>query len=228
MTTLVKVVVGVAVAAVVVSVVPALKGPYNRAKNNINEKLNAEFVVDNYKAEYVSLHEKLTNVDASIQKFTVEKRISQKKLEEAKQRLAAAKKHLVAAGTTNLTAFAALRDAYEMEKTSVQNNAAMVKTYDTAVKKLEQTRSVITSNMAKAKLNIETLSSKKVLLDTIKGVNENIANIKGTGDTELAVNVEKISDDLMREDIKLETLGDTAKPARVTKAEAEAYLSTLK
>jgi len=228
MTTLVKIVIGTAVAAVVAAAVPAVKGPFNRAKNTLNEKLNAEYVVDNYKAEYVSLHEKLVKVDESIQKFTVEKRVSQKKLDDAKQRLACTKKRLIAAGTTNLTEFAALKDAYETEKTGIQNTAAMVKTYDTAIKKLEQTKSIITSNMAKAKLNIETLSSKKVLLDTIKGVNENIANIKGTGDTELAVNVEKISDDLLREDIKLETLGDATKPAKITKAEAEAYLSTIK
>ena len=42
MTTIVKIGIGVAVAAVACSVVPALRGPYNRAKNTLNEKLNAE------------------------------------------------------------------------------------------------------------------------------------------------------------------------------------------
>ena len=53
-----KIGIGAAIVAVVVAIVPAVKGPYNRIRNEVNEKLNQEFVVDNYKAEYIDLHSK--------------------------------------------------------------------------------------------------------------------------------------------------------------------------
>ena len=67
MTTLVKVGIAAAVVAAAVITIPALKGPYNRFKNTANEKLNDEFVVDNYKAEYVNLHEKKIEIKKNIE-----------------------------------------------------------------------------------------------------------------------------------------------------------------
>ena len=48
-----KIGIGAAIVAIVVAIVPAIKGPYNRIRNEVNESLNQEFVVDNYKAEYI-------------------------------------------------------------------------------------------------------------------------------------------------------------------------------
>ena len=50
--TFMKIGIGVAIAAcAAVIAVPALKGPINRYRNEANERLNAEYVVDNDKAE---------------------------------------------------------------------------------------------------------------------------------------------------------------------------------
>lgn len=56
MNTIAKIGIAAGAVAIAVAIVPALKGPYNRLKNTANEKLNDEFLVDNYKAEYVNLY----------------------------------------------------------------------------------------------------------------------------------------------------------------------------
>lgn len=227
-----KTTIGIVVAAVAAAVVavPALKGPFNRIRNEANEKLNAEYVVDNYKAEYVSLHEKRGKVAEAVQKFGVEKAVAAKKLEVAKKKADAAKAALKAAGTSDMKEFARLRDAYETANVEVENFKVMVGTYAKAVKKLEKSLALIDANMAKAKLNVDTLSSKKVMLDTIRSVNKSIENMNGVGDTELAVNVEKLDDDMLRESIRLEALDSMNKgpAAPMTEADAKAYIEGLK
>ena len=59
-----------------------------------------------------------------------------------------------------------------------------------------------------------------------KQVNKTVENLKGIGDSELGVNVEKLDDDVLRESIKLEALHEDESPA-MTKAEVEAFLKTL-
>ena len=224
------IIVAVGLIAAAVIAVPALKGPFNRFRNEANVKLNAEYVVDNYKAEYVALHEKRGKVVESISKFNVEKAVAAKKLALAKDKTKIAKETLVKTGTADLKAFARAKDAYEVANTEVENFKIMVGTYAKAVKKLEQSLSLIDSNMAKAKLNVDTLSSKKVMLDTIKAVNKSIENMNGVGDSDLAVNVEKLDDDMLRESIKLEALNKDGKPVKapLTEADARAYLDSLK
>ena len=75
-------------------------------------------------------------------------------------------------------------------------------------------------------LYVATLESKKILVDSNKQVNKTVENLKGIGDSELGVNVEKLDDDVLRESIKLEALHEDESPA-MTKAEAEAFLKTL-
>ena len=83
--------------------------------------------------------------------------------------------------------------------------------------------------MAKAKLNVDTLSSKKTMLDTIKDVNRTIENMNGVGDTDLAINIEKLDDDTLRESIRLEALDATESSKKaMTEAEAKAYIDSLK
>lgn len=229
MTTIAKVGIGVAAVAVAVAVVPALKGPYNRAKLVINEKLNDEFVVDNYKAEYVNLSEKRGQVLESIQKFEVEMKVAERKLENANANLNTAKQKLIEGGTSNLAEFNKMKDCYERFKVEVANLELMVNTYSNGQAKLKKTLMIIDSNMAKTKLNVDTLTAKKNLVDAIKGVNSTLANIKGVGDTTLAVSVEKLDDDMLRENIKLETLEKTdVVPATTTKEAAQAYIDSVK
>lgn len=227
MKTLMKVGIIVGIAAVVMAVVPALKGPYNRAKIAANEKLNSEFAVDNYKAEYIELHEKKTKVQQNLQKFRMEQKVTEKKLGYAVEKCDIAKKNLVAVGTSDMNAFNRARDAYETAKIEVENFVSMGNAYSNAIVKLENTLYLIDTNMSKAKANVTALESKKMLVDSIKSVNKTVETINGVGDTELGVSIEKLDDDVLRESIKLEALRETSAPT-MDKAAADAYLQNLK
>jgi len=217
------------IAIIAIILVPAIKGPFNRWRNEANEKLNAEYVVDNYKAEYVKLHDQRAKLLESKTRFEVEKKVAQAKLSYTNEKLNTAKDNLKAVGTSDLKAFAQAKNVYELLKTEVDNYTVMVKTYSQAMKKLDKTLALVDANMAKAKLNVDTLSAKKTLVDTIKSVNKSLENVNGIGDSELAVNVEKLDDDMLHESIKLETLDNNEHMSKpMTEAEAKTYLENLK
>lgn len=221
-----KVGIGAAILAAIVVIVPAVKGPYNRICNGVNERLNEEFVVDNYKAEYVKLHEKKVDITKSISKFVLETKVAEKKLEYALSKLDAAKAKLREVGTEDMAAFGKAKEQYEVLSTEASNYKTMIGVYSNALSKLEKSLAVVDTNMAKAKTNVATLESKKILVDSIKQVNKTVENLNGIGDSELGVNVEKLDDDVLRESIKLEALHGTEMPA-MSKAEAEAFLKSL-
>ena len=227
MNTLVKVGIGVAVVAVAVAVVPALKGPYNRIRNTANEKLDAEFVVDNYKAEYVNLYEKKQTVLENINKFKIEQKVTEKKLAYANEKVEAAKRALVAVGTSDMQKFNYAKDAYETAKIEVANFISMNAAYSNAIAKLEATRDLIDTNMSKARANVTALESKKTLVDSISAVNKTVESLKGVGDSKLGINIEKLDDDVIRESIKLEALRESSAPT-MDKDAADAYLQNLK
>lgn len=230
MNTLIKIGVGVAVVGVAVAVVPALKGPYYRLKTTVTEKLNDEFVVDNYKAEYVNLHGKKIEIEKNIQNFKCEMAVISNKRVFAEAQADSAKKMLLSTGTSDLAKFNKLKNEYEIIKTNIQNFNTTMAAYSNAVAKLEKSLVVVENNMQKAKLNVDTLSSKKALVDTIKGVNKTIENLNGIGEnTDLNISIEKLDDNAIRESIKLEALAEKTLPASTTtEAEAKAYLESLK
>ena len=229
MTTLVKVGIAAAVVAAAVITIPALKGPYNRFKNTANEKLNDEFVVDNYKAEYVNLHEKKIEIKKNLEKFNLEKRVLEKKIQNATIRVEAAKGILRCTGTSDLKKFNSAKDAYETFNTELHNLEIMANVYSNAIVKLQMSLSVVETNMRKTKINVDTLSSKKVLVDTVKGVNETIENLNGIGDVDLSTSIEKLDDAALRESIKLEALAETTtSSSTMTEADAKAYLDSLR
>lgn len=218
---------GIVAAVVAFCCIPALKGPVNRMKNEVNDKLNAEYVVDNYKAEYVNLYEKRAVVIESARKYNVEKKVAEKKLERAKAEAEVAKKKVKEVGTADLKKFQAAKNLYEVKLTEIDNYTKMIEVYDIALKKLEQTLALVDTNMAKAKHNVEVLQSKKTMVDTICAVNKSIENLNGVGDTDLAVNVEKLDDDMLRESVKLEALETAEKPVELDEAAAKAYIDSL-
>ena len=221
-----KIGIGAAIVAIVVAIVPAIKGPYNRIRNEVNESLNQEFVVDNYKAEYIDLHSKKVAIVKNISKFNLETKVAEKKLAYALDKLNVAKDKLRKIGTADMTAFNRAKEQYEILSTEVNNYNTMIGVYSNALVKLEKSLAVVDSNMNKAKTNVATLESKKILVDSIKQVNKTVENLKGIGDSELGANVEKLDDDMLRESIKLEALHEDESPA-MTKAEAEEFLKTL-
>lgn len=230
MTTIVKIGIGAAVAVAALSVIPALKGPCNRIKNEANDKLNDEYVVDNYKAEYVKLHAKRCEVKRDLDKFSVERRVAEKKLAQANANAGTAKSKLMLVGTSNLIEFNRAKDTYESFKVEVENLAAMCNVYSNAVAKLESSLALIDANMHKAKVNVDTLASKKVLVESIKSVNDTIANLQGVGeDSGMQIAIEKLDDAALRESIKLESLSDSYGTSAIrSEADAAAYLSTVK
>lgn len=226
MNTLAKVGIGVGVVALAAIIFPSLKGPYNRIKSTVNEKLDSEFVVDNYKAEYVNLYDKRAEVVNNLNKLSIEARVTQKKLEYAVQKQAAAKAKLVETGTDDLRKFSVAKDAYESAEAETKNLETMLAAYNNAVKKLEDAIQVIDVNMSKTKANVATLESKKTLVDSLKAVNKTVETVNGLGEGTLGFNVEKLDDDALRESIKLEALKNGPEPV-LDKAAAEAYLKSL-
>ena len=222
-------VIGAIAVAVAISVVPALKGPYNRFKNTANEALNEEFLVDNYKAEYVKLHEKRAQVLDNLNRFKIEKKVAEKKAHYVASQAKAAKQHLLEVGASDLREFNRAKDAYEAANVELNNLNAMSSVYSNAITKLEASLQLIEANMRKAKLNVDMLSSKKDFVKSVKGVNKTIENLKGMGSDDLSIPIEKLDEDALRETIKLEALAETSMPAATTtEAEAKAYLDSLR
>ena len=230
MNTLAKVGIGIGIVAAIAIAFPALKGPVNRIRNSANDALDSEFVVDNYKAKYIELNEKKVEIEKAIQKFECEKRVTEKKLDIAKKKLETVKSGLISTGTEDLMKFNRMKDTFETIKTEVENLTAMIGTYSNAIAKLEQSRDVVVLNMNKAKTNVESLESKKMLVDSIKSVNTTVEDLNGIGigDETLAINLEKLDDDMIREEVKLETLHTEVEPDIVDKNAAETYIQSLK
>jgi hypothetical protein len=214
----------VVVAAVIA--IPALKGPVNRLRNEANDKLNAEFVVDNYKAEYVAMHDKRAKLIESISKFNIEKKVAEKKREQATKEIEVFAKQLKTIGTSDMKKFTTLKGMYDVKKSEVDNYAIMITTYDQALVKLEKSKQLLDVNMTKAKHNVDVLTSKKTMLDTIKSVNNSIENVIGIGDKDLAINLEKLNDDTIRESVKLETFDADVSPV-MNETEAKAFIDSL-
>ena len=214
----------VVVAAVIA--IPALKGPVNRLRNEANDKLNAEFVVDNYKAEYVAMHDKRAKLIESISKFNIEKKVAEKKREQATKEVEVFAKQLKTIGTSDMKKFTTLKGMYDVKKSEVDNYAIMITTYEQALVKLEKSKQLLDVNMTKAKHNVDVLTSKKTMLDTIKSVNNSIANVTGIGDKDLAINLEKLNDDTIRESVKLETFDADVSPV-MNETEAKAFIDSL-
>ena len=228
MNTLAKVGIGIGIVAAIAIAFPALKGPVNRIRNSANDALDSEFVVDNYKAKYIELNEKKVEIEKAIKKFECEKRVTEKKLDIAKKKLETVKSGLISTGTEDLMKFNRMKDMFETIKTEVENLTAMIGTYSNAIAKLEQSRDVVVLNMNKAKTNVESLEAKKMLVDSIKSVNTIVEDLNGVGDDTLAINLEKLDDDMIREEVKLETLHTEVAPDIVDKNAAEAYIQSLK
>lgn len=214
----------VVVAAVIA--IPALKGPVNRLRNETNDKLNAEFVVDNYKAEYVAMHDKRAKLIESISKFNIEKKVAEKKREQATKEVEVFAKQLKTIGTSDMKKFTTLKGMYDVKKSEADNYAIMITTYEQALAKLEKSKQLLDVNMTKAKHNVDVLTSKKTMLDTIKSVNNSIANVTGIGDKDLAINLEKLNDDTIRESVKLETFDADVSPV-MNETEAKAFINSL-
>lgn len=221
-----KVGLGLGAIVVAVCIFPSLEGPYNRVKSVVNGKLDSEFVVDNYKAEYVNLHDKRTEVEANLNKLSVEMKVTQKKLDYVMEKRDAAKAKLIEIGSADLKAFSKVKDVYESASVEVTNLETMLAAYGNAVKKLEDAIGVIDVNMSKTKANVATLESKKTLVDSMKAVNKTVESVNGLGDGTLGFNVEKLDDDLIRESIKLEALKSGSEPV-MDEAAADAYLKSL-
>lgn len=218
----------VAVIGVIIACVPALKGPINRAKHNVNDTLNAEYVVDNLKEEYIKLNDKSVQINNDIQKIECEIKVCRKKIEAAEKIVETNKAALKNAGTADMKKFALLKDAYEVSKINVENMQLTYKTYLGAKKKLEDAFETVKITMSKAKTNIAQLEAKKTVIDNLKAVNKTLANINGIGtdDTKIGMNIEKLDDDLIR--AETENSIYNAKPTvKMTEEDAKKFLESL-
>lgn len=195
----------VALGAAIWCAVPALRGPANRAINNANEYLESEYCVDNYKAAYVSLASKKEKSVAALQKFRCERAVAEKKAKLAETKLVnlklKASDALLARNMSEVNRLKNLHDSAEIEH---RNYLALMKTYEDGMAKLEAVIKRIDDNMRRAKANVDTLQAKKTLLDSMKSANKTLADLSGVGDVKLAINLEKLDDDLLRENVAFE------------------------
>ena len=217
----------VTVAGIAFAVVPALRGPVNRARITANEKLNDEYVVDNMKAKYIELHESKQKLTENINKLTVEMRVADKKLTYANEQMTAAKNKLVGIGTSDMVAFNTAKEAYEVSKVNVENLTIMRNSYENSIVKLNDALNQVNAQMLKAKTNVATLESKKELVDSLKKVNSTIESLTGVSGDDLSISVEKLNEDAIRESIKLEALSEP-KSVVTDKEAAQAYLDSIK
>lgn len=208
MSTFVRFGIGIAVVVGIVIVFPSLKGPYNRIKNNVNEKLNDEYCVDNYKATYVNLHDKKVECEKSIAKFNIETKVLTKKIEYSRTKAENAKNLLKTVNPSDLDSFSRAKSTYETFLTEIKNYEIMLKAYSDSIAKLERTKKLIETNMIKAKANVSSLESKKECVDTLKSVNGIVEDLKGVGNVELSESIERLDDSMVRESIKCESLSD--------------------
>lgn len=226
-----KAAIGIAAALViggiVAAFVPGVKGPVNRAVITANEKLNDEYVVDNYKAEAIALVEKRRDVVANLKKFATEQKVVEKKLEYAKAKEKAAKDNLIATGTDDLTKFNRAKEAYELCRTESSNLNVLVGVYASAVSKLEDTLAVIDSNIGRCRVNVATLQSKKAMADSLKSVNTTIENLAGIGeDHGLGTSLERLDDTILTESIKIEAMSTDTTVG--SKEDANAYIEAIR
>ena len=227
MNTLVKVGIGVGLVVGAVIAVPSLKGPINRVKNQMSEKLDAEFVVDNYKTEYISMYEKKQKATESLCKLKTEFAVSQKKLAYVNNKKNAAKRMLLEVGTNDLKKFNKFKSVYEAANAEVSNCEMTCEAYSNAIAKLEKSIELLNNNMSKVKANVATLESKKIMFDSLKEVNHVIEEVNCINGGTLALNVEKLDDSILRESIKLEVLADNNDPVIATEVEAKTYIDSL-
>lgn len=184
----------------------SLMGPVNRIKNTVDDKLNAEFVVDNYKAEYNKLFSNKTTLLNSIHAYNVEKRVIEKKLNLSENELNTLSKHIKHNGLSDLKKINKLKHMWNTKQNEISTYHTMLCTYSNAIIKLEKALECTNINLIKTEHNINVLESKKQLVDTLKIVNSTVENLTRVGNSDLTINLEKLEDDVLRESIKLETL----------------------
>lgn len=224
---IIAVVTGVVLGTLAFTFVPGIKGPFNRAVVTANEKLDDEYVVDNYKAEAISLVEKRRGVVANLKKFTAEQKVAEKKLDYAKAKEGAAKENLLNTGTEDLAKFNRAKEAYELSKTEVQNLTVLVNVYTSAIDKLNDTLGIIDGNIGRCRVNVATLQSKKAMADSLKSVNSTIENLSGIGeDHNLGTSLERLDDTILTESIKIEAMG--ANTSVGSKEAANAYIESIR
>lgn len=203
------------IAGVIITIVlllfPSIRFSAIRVRDKINDKLNSEFVVDNYKQKYVELNDKKCQIQKHLQKFQIDKKVATKKREYVENRSIVTKQKLIECDTTDLKKFNVLKTEYETLQNEVTNYDIILNSYDMAIKKLEDSLNMINANMSKAKANISTLESKKIIAESIKSVNNTIETITGVNDTdELNVTIEKLDTDVLQETIKMEVLKENS------------------
>jgi len=222
-----KIAIIVGVIALVVFLFPGVKGAYYRVKHNVDDKLNEEFTVDNYKQLYIELHDKKVDCMESLQKFKVEQAVANRRAAYAVQQADILRSKLQEIGTSDPHAFARTREQYELTLAQIENFNNMNIAYSNAIAKLNQSLNLIKSNMSKSKMNIASLESKKECVDTLKAVNSIVEDINGVGNSDVTLSIEKLKDDELRESVKLETMLDTPSNENMSNQDIENYLKSL-
>ena len=221
---------------VAMMVFPSLRTTLENKTRIVDQKIAEENVVDNFKGEYVNLTHKKADVEKIIQDFTVKTRVSEKKLEAAKDAKSGLLKKLQELKDRNdVKAFNIVKSEFESVGLKVTALEQTIEGYKSAKDKSEAALALINSTLSKQKAKIDDIETRKQLADNFKEINDTLSNIEGIGSNEsLNVSLEALDEKYITESTKLEIMNDKGEASAAaaydisTQKEMEEYIETCR
>lgn len=206
--------------------VSCVRGPVNRIQNEVGDRLEYEYCVDNYRADIRRLEQNRAECVSAIRKIEVEMRVAERKRCLSDSRVAILKRNLLTVGTSDMDEFKRLKSAYDAATAQSTAYATAVSSMSNSLVRLQQSLDAINGNCASAKSKLASLSSKKEAADILKSVNDLVESVNFVGDIGVAKSVEVVDDRLLNESVRLESLSQGRKD--LTEAEATQFLDSIR
>lgn len=187
-----------------VAVMPKTTASIKNKITNIDQKISAEQVVENYQADYVRLTNKKQDIKKALNDFNVQIRVFEKKLEnetELKNQLF--KKLNEFCDSNDSKSFNICKTNYETQIQRIKALEDTIAGYKTAVEKLSNTLNTIDMNLVKAKMAVDTISSRKTMADNFSQLNTILKNLNGCGE-DISLELEQLDEKLITESAQLE------------------------
>lgn len=204
------------IAIVAIAAVAVAKFMPNTAKTvknkvtTIDSMIGDANLIENYKAEYVNLTKKKEDIEKAIQDFTIQIGVAKKKLELEKSIKSKFFDQLdYYSKKNNVKSFNLAKTAFESQEAKCKMLETSIVNYENGKAKLEAGLSVVNMSLTKYKSNIDILEGRKTIVDNFKEVNRILQNLSGTGENDMAIQLEKVDDSFMVETTKMEVLEDT-------------------
>ena len=214
----------VTIAAVFV-VFPPLRGPVRGARQTVNDKLNAEFVIENLEHDRSELRKKSCEIARQIEKINASVRLNTAKAARVSAEADAAKKRLIEAGTSDMRRFGMLKTVYETKKREADSLAKAAADAKKLQLSLESLKCETDKKYAETSAMCATAAHRKAFADLAES-SMSLANSASGGDVDLTVALDKLNERAETAEIRIEAAGMSDPVA--SPAEAQAYLDSLR